>query len=293
MLVVGGGLRHFSGPIVMPVPVVVGETPKAPRASEDVVTQPDLGLYDPAADRWTLVQARNQPSGRFEHTFTWTGREAIVWGGLENDAGTLQATNTGARYDVETGVWTPMSLEGAPSPRFGHTAVWTGQRLIVWGGASDYDLSCYAPLTVRAPLLKDAPADEEPRCESRDDGAVYDPASDTWTPVAAKHAPIGRFGHTAIWTGSQMVVWGGRSLALDAGSVLGNYGVLDSLALYDLDADAWGDPGRSLAPVARHNHEAVWTGHEMIVWGGQLTPFPYPMYDENAATVRNGGVFYP
>lgn len=29
---------------------------------------------------------------------------------------------------------------------------------------------------------------------------------------ATDNAPIGRSGHTAVWTGSQMIVWGGRGL---------------------------------------------------------------------------------
>jgi hypothetical protein len=30
--------------------------------------------------------------------------------------------------------WTATSTTGAPSPRFNHTAVWTGSAMIVWGG---------------------------------------------------------------------------------------------------------------------------------------------------------------
>src|SRR2546423_5870738 len=30
----------------------------------------------------------------------------------------------------------------------------------------------------------------------------------TWTPTSLTNAPAGRLGHTAVWTGSEMVVWG-------------------------------------------------------------------------------------
>src|SRR2546430_12969883 len=34
---------------------------------------------------------------------------------------------------------------------------------------------------------------------------------DTWTPTSVISAPNGRQLHTAIWTGSEMIVWGGYS----------------------------------------------------------------------------------
>jgi hypothetical protein len=33
-------------------------------------------------------------------------------------------------------------------------------------------------------------------------------ADDTWTATSTTNAPIGRLGHTAVWTGSEMIVWG-------------------------------------------------------------------------------------
>jgi hypothetical protein len=41
------------------------------------------------------------------------------------------------------------------------------------------------------------------------DGGCYTPAVDIWQLVATNGAPAGRDNHTAVWTGSQMVVWGG------------------------------------------------------------------------------------
>ncbi len=32
---------------------------------------------------------------------------------------------------------------------------------------------------------------------------------DTWTATSTTNAPTGRSGHTAVWTGSEMIVWGG------------------------------------------------------------------------------------
>ena len=39
-----------------------------------------------------------------------------------------------------------------------------------------------------------------------DEGGCTD---DTWTATSTANAPSGRDGHTAVWTGSEMIVWGG------------------------------------------------------------------------------------
>src|SRR5206468_703913 len=35
------------------------------------------------------------------------------------------------------------------------------------------------------------------------------PGTDSWTATSTTNAPNGRFNHTAVWTGSEMIVWGG------------------------------------------------------------------------------------
>ena len=40
-------------------------------------------------------------------------------------------------------------------------------------------------------------------------GGRYNPSTDSWTATSTTNAPDGRYGHTAVWTGSEMIVWGG------------------------------------------------------------------------------------
>jgi hypothetical protein len=71
-----------------------------------------------------------------------------------------------------------------------------------------------------------------------DDGGRYNPTTDSWVPLptasidpdwfgdvedVAEIIPIGRFSHTAVWTGSEMLVWGGYNAAVGVG-----FGYLDS-----------------------------------------------------------------
>jgi hypothetical protein len=80
---------------------------------------------------------------------------------------------------------------------------------------------------------------------------------DTWTTTGTTNAPNGRSNHTAVWTGSEMIVWGGFAA-----------GFLNTGGKYDPSTDSWSATNTSNAPTARLGHTAVWTGSEMIVWGG-------------------------
>jgi hypothetical protein len=77
----------------------------------------------------------------------------------------------------------------------------------------------------------------------------------TWTPTILTNAPTSRDTHTAVWTGSEMIVWGGNGG--------GNTG-----GRYDPSTDSWTATSITNAPTGRADHTAVWTGNEMIVWGG-------------------------
>ncbi|PYI95312.1 MAG: galactose oxidase, partial [Verrucomicrobia bacterium] len=40
-------------------------------------------------------------------------------------------------------------------------------------------------------------------------GARYNPGTDSWTATSTTNAPKARSSHRAVWTGSEMIVWGG------------------------------------------------------------------------------------
>jgi hypothetical protein len=42
-------------------------------------------------------------------------------------------------------------------------------------------------------------------------GGRYDPSIDGWTATTTTNAPFARFYQTAVWTGSEMIVWGGAN----------------------------------------------------------------------------------
>jgi N-acetylneuraminic acid mutarotase len=151
----------------------------------------------------------------------------IVWGG---------GSNTGGVYDPGTNSWSATSTVGAPSARSGQTAVWTGTRMLVFGG-NNFDSS----------------------------GGSYDPVTNTWTALSLTDAPSGRLGHSAVWTGTRMIIWGGS----DATGTSLNTG-----AVYSPVTDSWTATTLTGAPAHRSLHSAIWTGSRMVIWGG-FTPISF------------------
>ena len=85
----------------------------------------------------------------------------------------------------------------------------------------------------------------------------------TWRQLA--EPPIGgRREHVLVWTGVEMVVWGGFESSDEPGAALG---YVAHGAAYDPNADGW-----RLIPEApiegRDRPVAAWTGRELVVWGG-------------------------
>lgn len=240
--------------------------------------------YNPATDSWLPLSMVGAPSARWGHTAVWTGNEIIVWGGTNGTS----KLNTGAAYNPVSDSWRSLSLGGAvPTARSGHTAIWTGSRMVVWGGegasgrfntGGRYDPVSNVWLSVSTTGAPLARGDHGAVWTGREmivwggrsggdgtelsDGGRYDPASDQWLTVPTVGAPSPRAFHSVVWTGSELIVWGGRACT-PVCAPLGNG------ARYNPNTSAWNPVAGSGAPAARWNHVAVWTGARMVVWGGE------------------------
>ncbi len=87
---------------------------------------------------------------------------------------------------------------------------------------------------------------------------------DTWTATSTTNAPTARDLHTAVWTGTEMIVWGG---------IIDPINYTNTGGKYNPSTDSWTATSTINAPAGRVDHTAVWTGGEMIVWGGSAA-FP-------------------
>ena len=84
--------------------------------------------------------------------------------------------------------------------------------------------------------------------------------ADAWTATSTTNAPLGRDFHTAVWTGSEMIVWGGISNGFPE--------VLNTGGRYNPSTDSWTATSTHQRAQCRRDHTAIWTGSEMIVWAG-------------------------
>ncbi|MBM4358207.1 MAG: hypothetical protein FJ096_08850 [Deltaproteobacteria bacterium] len=145
-------------------------------------------------------------------------------------AGGAGGSGAGGSEPEPTPLWKPLSTIGALTARRFHAAVWTGSKMLVWGGLTSTGVTST--------------------------GAVYDPATDSWSPMSMANVPVARHSHSAVWTGSEMIIWGGFSNTYESTG-----------GRYDPARDEWTAlPFSTIKGRARHG--AVWTGSDMIVWGG-------------------------
>ena len=329
------------------------------RAGNASIWLDDGAAYDPAGDRWRRI-ANSPLAPRSEAVSAWTGREVLIWGGQKRSslAGFGDEFSDGALYDPAKNSWKPM----APWPlaeRYGARAVWTGSRLVVWGGASAAagedppplaDGAFYDPSDNRWTKMSAGPLGGRIAplggarggsalfswgpAEARDgqrvpasDSALYDPTRNSWSPAAPVPAPPKQTwcldpagcvgvdtgnrvvfagqglawdqpadrwstiansqlsdpfleGKASAWTGSRVMLWGGGTT--NSPGDVPPATVHAGGAAYDPAADRW-EP-LPVAPLAgRARATAVWTGRELIVWGGEGPENHRAQFDDGAA----------
>jgi N-acetylneuraminic acid mutarotase len=148
-----------------------------------------------------------------------------------------------------------VDMAAAPSTFYGrqyHNAVWTGTEMIVFGGQSSG--SSYA-----------------------NDAAAYNLSTNTWRTLTTATI-TGRYNASAVWTGTEMIVFGGYGTPSP-------YSKADGAA-FNPTLNTWTVlPAVPTGFNARDRHTAVWTGTEMIIWGGY--------YSGGATYLADGAAYNP
>src|SRR4029078_12337967 len=90
---------------------------------------------------------------------------------------------------AHAGLWKTISSQDSPTARAAQSAIFTRidgtDQLIVWGGQDSNSV----------PFANT--------------GGRWNRLENVWTPTTTANAPLGRQGHPAVWTGHEMIVWGG------------------------------------------------------------------------------------
>jgi N-acetylneuraminic acid mutarotase len=157
-------------------------------------TYEDGGVFD--LDSFTWRKIKKSPfRARARHIAVWTGESMFVWGGLKGSSTLIDGALFTFTWDQDSRslneTWNIVSSI-VPEGRYDHSAVWAGDRVLIWGGVKSIGEYAYGMREYHLPSTR------RPR--------------GTWrTPVTAA-APVGRKLHSAHWIDDSFFVWGGTSL---------------------------------------------------------------------------------
>lgn len=202
-----------------------------------------LAAYDPGAGTWRQLPTAPLTPRTYE-AGAWTGTELVVAGGLASPSGVAgpdaRAAVDGAAWKASSDSWQPIAPMPLPiGTNTWPTAVWTGHEVLVWSSS---------PSNLETP--------------GREVVEAYDPARNQWR-VLPGSGLTPRADSVVVWTGTELVVWGGRSWDYTTTYADG--------ARLDPSTGTW----RSLPPApvpGRSGATASWSGHEMLLWGGSNGP---------------------
>ncbi len=217
--------------------------------------------FDFSRQRWIALAGapqtltRGYPGVRTvgrDSAFAWdpSARRAYVHGGFARPDLTSPIEG-GAYFDGPSESW----IDLPPTPagigtRYAPASGFVGGRFVIWGG-------------------RDFPG------TTRDDGALYDPTTNSWTvvppaPITARRRPIVASNDHALF------VYGGYGPGGEA---------LADGAIFDTRSNTW-----ELLPSsplgARADGRAQWIGNQVVVWGG-LGPSPSALLE-----ARNDGAIF-
>ncbi len=290
---------------ISPVSPNISQTPAVTLSLSEDSSANSLGLFSESGCTSSIATAITGASGtNVVTTSTLTsGSITTIYAKTSDLAGNVSVCTSMVSYTQLEGVgsWTATTVTGAPAIRYDHTAVWTGSKMIVWGGGPTtasaynsggaYDLSAdswTATTTTSAPSIRKFHTavwtgtkmivwggSATTTIVGLNDGGVYDPEFDSWSSTTSTGAPGIRAKAATVWTGTKMIVWGGSTDGTDA---------LSTGGIYDPFNDSWTAITDTGAPAARYSHKAVWTGTKMIVWGGTAA---------NGSDLNTGGVYDP
>jgi len=207
----------------------------------------DGGIYDTITQRWTPVMSTSGIS-RAYHCSVWTGTVMLIWGGAEKKPDHELALLThGEIFDPKTQQWRAMNNVGQPAARYAHNCVWTGKKMLVWGGSVQFF--------------------------AVSNGAAYDPGTDSWSPIDDVNSPLATIGEASYWSGKYLMVWGGRE---------GESNLVQVGGLYDPESNKWQFTTLQGAPSPRWGVSLSGTGEKVYFFGGDSIQKTSPgkVYDE-------------
>ncbi len=208
--------------------------------------------YDPVRDVWSAVPAPPTDHGEGFVAAPLTDGHVLLVGGqgaVCHDSGRcFIGFNTAAIYDPTANTWTAATPMHAGRHDFTATVLPNGKVLVIGGSSAGGSDSIYSPL---------ASAER------------YDPATNTWTPVA--NLATARYGHAAALLGDGTVLVAG---GITAHGFASNPTILASAERYNPATDSWSDAGTMTTALGRFAYfdlTAIRLGDGQVLIAGGTT----------------------
>jgi len=172
------------------------------------------------------------------------GGYVFFWGGCEGNTAKL----SGVYYTSTSSTIMSTANASTYTGTSGSYYAWTGSKLILWGGNSCASTPVYS-----------------------NTGGVYDPATNLWTAMSTTNAPAARTVANSVWTGTELVVWGGISS-----------GYTNTGARYNPTTNTWTTMSTTNAPIARTYFAMNYVNGKIVIWGGS---------DSNSNILSSGAMY--
>jgi hypothetical protein len=266
--------RRRTAAMIVALAVFVGAGVFLLTTFQHIGTRPGAPL-DSIPGGWTKLRPAPEVLPGAAHL--WTGRELISFGGSLSKASGYAPSADGYAFDPSTRTWS--AIPPAPLPGRFMLAVWTGEEAVFLGVGTDpskWQGEAFDPASRTWRVIATCPLAPRPgavlawtgkemiafgggrRGEPENtQGAAYDPRSDSWRLIT--DAPMGLNAASAVWDGTEMIVFGSL---LDAGNHAATRTAVGEA--YDPSSDSW----QAIAPssLSPQASTAVWIDGRMVAY---------------------------
>ena len=173
----------------------------------------DGGIYNTANKTWrkipvpspqtTLTAQTTQCGDTIDDQFSGeqymhlVGNYLLMWGDRANGEADCDGDPAvGYLFNIQTdSTWSAMDNEDFPKTpcnldkKMDASVAVVGSKLFVWSGLECEDLEAV-----------------------NTGGSLFDPVSNSWEEIATANAPTNRFDYITVWNGTDLLVWGGKTL---------------------------------------------------------------------------------
>ena len=206
--------------------------------------------FNPQTNTFTTFNTAYPYASRSGYSLLWAADKMIIWGGGYQNNGAIYYPGNHLWYPINM----PPALQSTIPGRNNHAACWTGTEMIVTGGELLQECSYgFPPTTILARSVIAT-------------GFRFNPATFQFNAIST--GPF-RAGQTTVWTGTDMIAFGGYYLTGGTNCTRSNT-ASNIGSKYNLASNLWTALPVPASLPPRMNHCALWNGTRMIILGGHM-----------------------